>query len=342
MKKQAVVVMSGGLDSSVLLHFIVKKIGIAPSAVMAISFDYGQRHKQELDLAIYQANKLGVKHIIMSLPIHQVFKNSALLDSSLELPEDHYTHENQKITVVPNRNMIMLSIAAGLAESLGAARVYYGAHANDRAIYPDCRPEFVKALEEAILLGTYGKPRLLAPFIDWTKAEIVREGADAGVDFSKTWSCYRGGKKACGKCATCQERLEAFKLAGLTDPLAYEADDMKEEKLSWEDIELMTLSLADKIRDGRKTYTGIYAIPRGGLIPGVRLSHLLKLPLVAAPGPGILIVDDISDTGTTLAKLDLKGCDIATLLWHKQTKVMPTYTIREKKDRWIVYPWELL
>jgi 7-cyano-7-deazaguanine synthase len=217
---KAVVILSGGLDSTTLLYWVVDR-GHEPHV---LSFDYGQRHRRELDFAKKTCEKLGAEHHVVDLtPIHRLLQGSALTSEEVEVPEEHYTHESQKRTVVPNRNAILLNIAIGYAVSLGADRVFYAAHYNDRAIYPDCRWEFVASLNLTAKLASEN-PRLeiLAPFLHRTKAEIVRIGADLGVPFEDTWSCYKGGERACGLCGTCRERIEAFQENGLRDPIEYE------------------------------------------------------------------------------------------------------------------------
>ena len=146
---------------------------------------------------------------------------SDLLKSGGEIPEGHYEAENMKQTVVPFRNAIMLSVACGFAESVGAEGLVIAAHGGDHAIYPDCREDFMRAMGDAIRLGTYAEVDLIRPFISMTKADIARRGHELGVDFSKTWSCYVGGEIHCGECGTCVERREAFQLAGLPDPTTY-------------------------------------------------------------------------------------------------------------------------
>ena len=153
--------------------------------------------------------------------MQQIADHSALLNSDINLPHEHYTHQNQQITVVPNRNMVMISIATAWAENLGINQVHFGAHLNDRAIYPDCRHEFVEALSRATQLATYCQVRIEAPFIAKSKQEIVALGRELGVDYTRTWSCYQGQDFHCGKCATCQERKEAFVKAGIADPTSY-------------------------------------------------------------------------------------------------------------------------
>ena len=148
---------------------------------------------------------------------------SSLLDGAEAIPEGHYADENMKSTVVPFRNGIMLSIAVGIAESNELKYVMMANHGGDHTIYPDCRPEFVKAFDEAAKAGTYVNVGLLSPFTNWTKADIARRGKELGIDYSETWSCYKGGDKHCGKCGTCVERKEALAEAGIEDPTIYEA-----------------------------------------------------------------------------------------------------------------------
>ncbi|MBT9169143.1 MAG: 7-cyano-7-deazaguanine synthase [Syntrophomonadaceae bacterium] len=217
-KEDSVVILSGGLDSVVLLHEVLA----VKRKPLVTSFDYGQLHSKELDFAKYWVEKYSLTQHIIALPFIAAFGcNSALLNEQIILPSEHYTHESQKITVVPNRNMVMLSIAVSLAEAEGIDEVYYGAHRNDYTVYPDCRLEFVDALSRASELGTYTKVKVRAPFIHYTKAKVVTIGMIYKVDFTKTWSCYAGGEKHCGICATCQERREAFKIAGVLDPTEY-------------------------------------------------------------------------------------------------------------------------
>jgi len=205
--KKAVVVMSGGLDSTVLLHFVRDR----GYEIYGLSFDYGQRHRKELDMAKYWGEKLCNKWELVNLSFMKtLIQGSALLNDALALPEEHYTHKNQKITVVPNRNMIMLSIAIAWAEDITAEKVFFGAHANDHAIYPDCRPSFLQSIDKTARLATYNGIQVDAPFINMTKKEVVALGRTLGVDFEKTWSCYAGKDIPCGVCATCQERKEAL------------------------------------------------------------------------------------------------------------------------------------
>lgn len=212
---KTVCILSGGMDSTVLACVLREH-----STLYLLSFDYGQKHKKELGRAANIARYLNADHRIIDLtPVTQLLK-SALTDDTA-VPHGHYAHESMKVTVVPHRNMLMLTLAAAYADKVGAEQVAYAAHGGDHAIYPDCRPEFVEALQKAWDKSHYQAPRLIAPFIHKTKAEIVTLGAKRGVPFKDTWSCYEGGDKHCGKCGTCVERKEAFFLAGVPDPTEY-------------------------------------------------------------------------------------------------------------------------
>ncbi len=218
---KVVVLVSGGMDSVVALHEVV---AAGRKVVAALSFHYGSKHNaREIPMAAWQAARLGVEHRVIRLDFIGQHFTSDLLASGGEVPRGHYEEESMKRTVVPLRNGIMLTVAAGLAESLGAGGVVIAAHAGDHAIYPDCREDFMHAQAEAIRLGTYAGIELLRPFIAMNKAEIVRRGHAMGVDFAHTWSCYVGGKVHCGTCGTCVERREAFALAGVPDPTKYES-----------------------------------------------------------------------------------------------------------------------
>lgn len=216
--EKAIVTFSGGLDSSTLLHWAVRNYD-----VKAATFDYGSKHNErERAAANLIAGKLGVPLTLISLPfVNDLFK-SDLLRSGGAIPEGHYEDASMKSTVVPFRNGIMLSIAAGYAESEGASIVLYAAHAGDHAIYPDCRPEFLSAISAAARAGTYLNVEIKDPFIGMHKKDIVVLGRELGVPFELTYSCYSGGEKHCGKCGTCVERKEAFRLAGFEDPTEYE------------------------------------------------------------------------------------------------------------------------
>lgn len=215
--KDSVIIVSGGLDSITLLY------DKAETIALAISFDYGQNHsKKELPYAEYHCQKLGIPHITIPLTfMHQYFKSS-LLEGAEAIPEGHYEEENMKSTVVPFRNGIMLAIATGIAESHELKRVYIANHGGDHTIYPDCRPEFIDAMDKATSAGTFVDVRVEAPYTNISKADIVRRGTALGIDYAKTWSCYKGSEIHCEKCGTCVERKEAFADAGVEDPTEYE------------------------------------------------------------------------------------------------------------------------
>lgn len=215
--KDSVIIVSGGLDSITLLY------DKAETIALAISFDYGQNHsKKELPYAEYHCQQLGIPHITIPLTfMHQYFKSS-LLEGAEAIPEGHYEEENMKSTVVPFRNGIMLAIATGIAESHELKRVYIANHGGDHTIYPDCRPEFIDAMDKATSAGTFVDVRVEAPYTNISKADIVRRGTALGIDYAKTWSCYKGSEIHCGKCGTCVERKEAFADAGVKDPTEYE------------------------------------------------------------------------------------------------------------------------
>lgn len=216
--KSIVLIYSGGLDSTVLMY----KLHNEGFTVLPLSFNYGQRHQKELGSAVAITQRLGLRHEIANLQgITHLLKGSSQTDPSVPVPHGHYTAETMKLTVVPNRNMIMLSVAAALAVAEGIRDVGYGAHAGDHAIYPDCRQPFVDAMSEAFFVANEHKLWLHAPFLQMTKAEIVQLGNQLHVPFEKTWSCYEGGELHCGLCGTCVERIEAFDNAGVVDPTQY-------------------------------------------------------------------------------------------------------------------------
>ena len=218
---KSIVVHSGGMDSSVLLYQLVQN----GDEVKTISIDYGQRHKKEILQAKKMAESLGIEHQIADLTsITHLLSGSALTSPDIEVPEGHYAEENMKATVVPNRNMILLSVATGWAVSKKFDRVAYAAHSGDHAIYPDCRTEFADVLGQAIEMADWQKVSLYRPFVDITKADIAKLGNDIAVPFELTWSCYKGQDLHCGKCGTCVERREAFHLAGVEDPTEYAPD----------------------------------------------------------------------------------------------------------------------
>ena len=189
-----------------------------------VSFDYGSNHNdQEIPFAKYHCEKLGIPHLTIPLKfMHDYFKSS-LLEGADAIPEGSYDSENMKSTVVPFRNGIMLSVAAGLAESRDLTKVMMANHFGDHAIYPDCREEFVKNMSAAIAAGTYAGITIDAPYTNISKADIARKGKALGIDYSQTWSCYKGGKIHCGKCGTCIERKEALAEAGIEDTTEYGA-----------------------------------------------------------------------------------------------------------------------
>jgi 7-cyano-7-deazaguanine synthase len=216
---KVIVLLSGGMDSTVALYH-TKDRGF--EIVGALSFDYGSKHNhKEIPFAQEHCDKLGIGHRVIPLDfVGQLFK-SDLLETGGEIPDGHYEDESMKRTVVPFRNGIMLAIATGYAESLGAEGLVIAAHAGDHAIYPDCRESFMKSMSDAMVEGTYAAVQLLRPFITMTKADIASKGRDLLVDFTRTWSCYKGGDVHCGTCGTCVERREAFALAGVQDPTTY-------------------------------------------------------------------------------------------------------------------------
>ena len=216
MEKDSVIVISGGMDSTTMLYEFREQIALA------ITFDYGStQNAREREYAILHCKRLGIKHLIIPLDfMHQYFK-SALLGAPEDIPEGNYDDENMKSTVVPFRNGIMLAIACGMAESNGLKRVLIANHAGDHAIYPDCRPGFVKAMSEAMSAGTYENVTVFAPYTGLSKTEIALKGKQLGLDYSETYSCYKGGEKHCGKCGTCRERIEALREAGIEDTTIY-------------------------------------------------------------------------------------------------------------------------
>lgn len=217
---QTVAIFSGGLDSTVMLYQLLAE----GNKVLALSVDYGQRHRRELEHAQRIAAGLGVEWQLADLSaIRPLITGSSQTSDDMPVPHGHYAAENMKQTVVPNRNMIMLAVAAGWAISRQADRVAYGAHTGDHTIYPDCRPEFADAMARAIGLADWHQVELYCPFIRMTKGDIVRTGAALNADFAATWSCYEGGDLHCGRCGTCVERREAFVQAGIADPTKYRA-----------------------------------------------------------------------------------------------------------------------
>ena len=215
--KDSIIILSGGMDSVTLLYDYQERIQLA------ISFDYGSKHNsREIPFAQLHCQRLGIEHIVISLEFMQRLFHSSLLKGGEDIPEGHYADENMKSTVVPFRNGIMLAIAAGMAESRELKYVMMANHGGDHAIYPDCRPEFVDAMDSAIAAGTYVGVKLLAPYTNLTKTQIAQIGEKIGIDYAETWSCYKGGAHHCGKCGTCVERREALADTGIVDTTEYE------------------------------------------------------------------------------------------------------------------------
>jgi 7-cyano-7-deazaguanine synthase len=217
-----IAIVSGGLDSVVLAHLLHSQ-GREPTL---LTFNYGQRHRREIDSARACAARLGVPHEVVDLSgLRRLLGGSSLTDDAVSVPHGHYAAPTMALTVVPNRNAIMLAIAYGVAVAAEAEAVATAVHAGDHFVYPDCRPGFIAAFEamqrEAVAGFGRADLRLLAPFVGRTKADVVRLGADLGIPFAETWSCYEGGAVHCARCGTCVERREAFDLAGVADPTEY-------------------------------------------------------------------------------------------------------------------------
>lgn len=217
---KTIVVCSGGLDSVTLAYKVAKERELTA----LISFNYGQRHKKELDYARICAETLGVTHSVIDIShVGKMLSGSALTDN-IDVPDGHYEEESMKATVVPNRNAIMLTIAYGTASARGDDAVATAVHGGDHFIYPDCRPAFIKSFEnmQKHALDGLDEIDLYTPFVEISKADIVSIGAALDVPFAQTWSCYKGGDAHCGRCGTCVERREAFDLANVEDPTIYE------------------------------------------------------------------------------------------------------------------------
>lgn len=214
--KDSVIIVSGGMDSVTMLY------EYKDSIALGISFDYGSNHNyKEIPLAKMHCERLGIPHITIPLAfMHQYFKSS-LLEGADAIPEGHYDADNMASTVVPFRNGIMLAIACGLAESRGLKKVMIANHGGDHNIYPDCRASFIDAMNKAMVNGTDTKVEVWAPYTGISKADIAKHGKALGLDYSETWSCYKGEDKQCGKCGTCVERKEALAEAGVADTTVY-------------------------------------------------------------------------------------------------------------------------
>ncbi|MDY3842380.1 MAG: 7-cyano-7-deazaguanine synthase QueC [Prevotella sp.] len=215
--KDSVIIVSGGMDSITLLYEYKERIALG------VSFDYGSNHNaREIPFAELHCRRLGIPHLTIPLDFMHRYFRSSLLEGAEAIPEGNYDDDNMKSTVVPFRNGIMLSIAAGLAESRGRHYVMMANHGGDHTIYPDCRPAFVDAMSQATEAGTYVGVQVSAPYTQITKTDIARRGAALGIDYTETWSCYKGGERHCGKCGTCRERIEALAEAGIEDHTLYE------------------------------------------------------------------------------------------------------------------------
>jgi 7-cyano-7-deazaguanine synthase len=215
-----IVLLSGGLDSTVLATHMRAQGDV----VNAVSIHYGQRHSRELDAARDVAAAIGIRHDVVDLSVlRDHLSGSALTDDAVDVPEGHYAEDTMRATVVPNRNAIMLSVAVGVAVARGFNRVATAVHAGDHFVYPDCRPEFTAAIDRASRLGTagFGDVQVYAPFVSWSKADIAAWGHSIQAPIAASWSCYQGGDRHCGRCGTCVERHEAFRIAGVTDPTVY-------------------------------------------------------------------------------------------------------------------------
>ena len=218
---KTVLIYSGGLDSTVLLFDLLKE----GHEVKALSVNYGQRHVRELEGASTICANAGVEHRVADLrSIQSLFGANSLTAHQHSIPEGHYAEETMKATVVPNRNMILLSVAAAWAITEKAECISYAAHGGDHAIYPDCRNEFADAMDAALRLADWHEVYLNRPFVNLSKADIVKLGSKVRAPLAHTWSCYKGGNVHCGRCGTCVERREAFYLAGISDPTDYGKD----------------------------------------------------------------------------------------------------------------------
>ena len=216
-KKDTVIVLSGGMDSVTMLYEFFSDIALA------VTFNYGSNHNaREIECARLHCERLGIEHIVIPLEFMKQYFASSLLDGAEAIPEGNYDDENMKSTVVPFRNGIMLAVACGLAESRGLSHVMIANHSGDHAIYPDCRPAFVKAMSAAMSAGTYDGVTVMAPYTNISKTEIARHGARFGINYAETYSCYKGGEVHCGVCGTFRERREALHDAGIDDPTTYE------------------------------------------------------------------------------------------------------------------------
>lgn len=209
---KTIAILSGGMDSVTMLHKLHRDDRY--DVVGAFTMDYGQRHRREIESARYHCELLGIAHHISYFPGYGAAATCALTDQEIDVPHGHYAEESMKSTVVPNRNMVLIATAAAVAIATGAEAIAYAAHSGDHAIYPDCRPAFVDAMRQALLVADWQPIQLIAPFVDIDKTAIARIGLELGIDYATTWSCYEGTGEPCGKCGPCVERAEVFELAG--------------------------------------------------------------------------------------------------------------------------------
>jgi 7-cyano-7-deazaguanine synthase len=218
----SLVIVSGGMDSVTLLHHLVKERNLKPAV---ITFLYGQKHRKEVEFAKFNTQLLGCTvHQVLDLSaMRMIFEASALVSDDRQIPTiQEVQGDSQPITYVPNRNMIFLALAVAWAETLGVTEVYYGAQAHDMYGYWDCTPDFLNQVNQVYQLNRKTPIQIIAPFVEYSKADILKLGTTLEVDYAKTWSCYEGKDKACGVCPTCAERLKAFEVCGLKDPIQYQ------------------------------------------------------------------------------------------------------------------------
>lgn len=212
-----IVVYSGGLDSFTLLNEAIR----SGKDISALSFDYGQKHRKELHFVEKFCTQESIDSKIVDISsIKELFQGSSLTDD-IDIPKGHYEDDSMKSTVVPNRNMILISLALGYAVTKGAEEVWFGAHAGDHAIYPDCRPEFVEKMDSVARIANYSPIAIKAPYITMSKTEILAIGLNMQLDYGLTWTCYEGKDLACGSCGACHERLESFAANNVIDPIKY-------------------------------------------------------------------------------------------------------------------------
>ncbi len=215
---KVVVIYSGGMDSFTVLN---KALSLGHE-VYALSFNYGQKHSRELICAKKVCEAKGISHKLADITaISTLMQSSSLVSDDIDVPEGHYEAENMKSTVVPNRNMVLISLAIAYAVDIGAQSVWYGAHSGDHTIYPDCRPEFVEKMNQVSHLANFEVVDVFAPYLYQNKIDILRDGIEMGLDYGDSWTCYKGLEKACGLCGSCVERLEAFDTLGQVDPIEY-------------------------------------------------------------------------------------------------------------------------